>query len=150
MKIFYISYLPETMSGGPKYSVPAQIANQGKNDDVFWVNMSRVDIDYCGVPVKTITEVKDVLGEIESAKPDIVVFEDLYYLEFPLIAKSLTKRKIPYIIIPRGCMTACAQRKKRLKKFVGNTLFFNRFIDGALAIEYLAENERKNAFGRWK
>ena len=35
------------------------------------------------------------------------------------------------------------EKKKRLKKIVGNVLLFNRFINNACSIQYLTNNEMK-------
>ena len=39
-------------------------------------------------------------------------------------------------------MTKQAQNKRKLKKIIGNLLFFNKFIRGAAAIQYLTEEEK--------
>lgn len=79
-------------------------------------------------------------------KPDIIVFHQLYYPKFLKIAKEAKKLNIPYIIIPHGSMTKEAQRIKRLKKIAGNFVFFNKFMKGASAIQYLSEDEKARTF----
>ncbi|MBE5819574.1 MAG: glycosyltransferase [Clostridiales bacterium] len=74
-------------------------------------------------------------------KPDLVVFQSLYIIDFIKIAKELKSMKIPYTIIPRCSMTKAAQKKSGLKKIIGNTLWFNRFIEDALFIHFLTKNE---------
>lgn len=74
-------------------------------------------------------------------RPDIVVFHEVWHLEYCKIAKYLEKEKIPYVIIPHGSLTTMALRKKWLKKKVAGILFFNRYVNHASAIQVLTENE---------
>lgn len=74
-------------------------------------------------------------------KPDIVVFQDFYYYEAISISKELIKKNIPYTIIPRCALTYEAQKRKFVKKNIGNILFFNNFINHAKFIHFLTENE---------
>ncbi len=78
-------------------------------------------------------------------KPNIVIFHSTYIPINAKIAKLLFNLNIPYIIVPRGGMTMGAQRKKRFKKYIGNLLFFNKFVKNAKAIHYLTENEAEQS-----
>ena len=49
-------------------------------------------------------------------KPDLVVFHEVYRKEFVPICRNLVSHNIPYIIVPHGCLTYAARRKKHLKK----------------------------------
>jgi glycosyltransferase involved in cell wall biosynthesis len=83
--------------------------------------------------------------------PDLVVFHEVYRPPFLKISKELKKNRIPYVIIPHGCLTTEAQKKKWLKKKVANFLLFNRFINGAEAIQCLSEREMESThFGKHK
>ena len=77
--------------------------------------------------------------------PDIVVFHEIYRMEYLFLSRFFTKKRIPYIIIPHGSLTKNAQNKKKLKKTVANVFFFNRFIDGANAIQYLSKAENASS-----
>lgn len=77
-------------------------------------------------------------------KPDIVVFHETYRLDYLKIYPQLLKKHIPYIIIPHGELSGTAQKKKWLKKKVANVLLFNRFINGAAAIQCLSKQELNN------
>ena len=135
MKIAYVSYLPKTMSGGPKYSVPKQVNAQAEFDEVIWINMSQWGVEDSKIPCECIQDQTAALERIFAFSPDLVVFEDLYYLEFYRISLQLRRRRIPYIIIPRGCLTKAAQRQKRYKKLPANLLMFLPMTRHALAIE---------------
>lgn len=78
-------------------------------------------------------------------QPDIVIFNEVYVKEYIQLYKECLKRKIPYIIIPHGCLTRSAQKRKYIKKAVANVLVFNNFINNAKAIQFLNEYEQKNS-----
>lgn len=77
-------------------------------------------------------------------KPDIVVFEEVYKLEYYKLYNECLKNKLPYVIIPHGCLVEVEQRKKKWKHIIANMLIFNRYIKKATAVQYLNEQE-KNA-----
>ncbi|MBO5212801.1 MAG: glycosyltransferase [Clostridia bacterium] len=79
-------------------------------------------------------------------KPDIIIFHQVYYPKFLGIAKQARRAGIPYVIVPHGSLTKEAQNIKRLKKILGNLVFFNKFIKGARAIQYLSESEMERAY----
>ena len=83
-------------------------------------------------------------------KPDLVVFHEIYRIEFIQIKNELVKSGIPYIIIPHGSLTENAQKKSRLKKLVGNFLLFNSYINNSVAIQYLSKTEMESSIGKEK
>lgn len=149
MKILYISSLPNTMSGGPKYSVPKQVNAQAQFDDVSWINISPWGVEDSTVPCECILKLNEVFNRISQIRPELVVFEDLYYIEFYIIGRYLHKNKCPYIIVPRGCLTKAAQWQKRYKKLPANLLLFSSFANRAIAIEFLTQNELENSGNKW-
>ncbi len=74
-------------------------------------------------------------------QPDLVIFEEVYKIEYLRLYRVCLKRKIPYVIIPHGCLVRTEQDKKPWKHWVANTLFFNRFIRKAVAVQYLNDHE---------
>ena len=74
-------------------------------------------------------------------RPDLVVFHSTYIPVHARIASRLRRTEIPYLICPRGGMTRGATGQKRLKKWLGNQLFFNRLAHGAAAVHCLTEGE---------
>lgn len=74
-------------------------------------------------------------------RPDLVVFHEAYRVDYLRISAELRKNRIPYVIVPHGELARVAQRKKWLKKKVANLLLFNRFINGAEAVQCLSERE---------
>ena len=83
-------------------------------------------------------------------KPDLVVFEEVYKLEYIKLYNECLKYKIPYVIIPHGCLVKVEQNNKKLKHMVANVLLFNRFIKKASAVEFLNEQEKTNSHFKYK
>lgn len=155
MKILFISELESKVSSGMSWSVPARITAQAKIDDVFWVNLSENSM-----PHWKATGLYHTIGEYGSCKvdvlpdgfdkPDLVVFEGVYYIKFVKFAKELRHQRIPYVIVPRSMLTHDAiHNGKYFKKAVANFLFFNKFVRGALAIQYLTDKEYKDSGNAW-
>ena len=154
MNIVYISKLEGERWQGPNQSVPRQIKAQSKYDNVFWYNINNVKkpewceqfecnnlSDYYNIKIKDLPS--------PFNKPDLVVFEGVYEYPFCKIIYEIWKMKIPYIIIPRSALTNKAQESKKLKKKIGNIIFFKKFIRKAIAIQYLTENELIDSGYQW-
>lgn len=153
MNILYISKLSGLLYSGPTYSVPNQIEAQNNYDNVFWYNIS-YDADNQFKSYEFYHDLKEYPSMKLSGlpkpfnAPDLIVIEELYVFAFSKIISDIVKSKIPYIIVPRSQMTAQAQSKKRLKKMIGNIIYFHRVICNAKAIQYLSEQE-KNDSQQW-
>lgn len=83
-------------------------------------------------------------------KPDLVVFEEVYKLEYIKLYNECLRKKIPYVVIPHGCLVEIEQRNKRLKHMVANILLFNRYLRKAEAVQFLNELEKKNSKFKYK
>lgn len=151
MDILYISHLSDKISAGPSWSVPASIRAQAKYDNVFWVNITSARMEHwlniasfhsiedCGR-----LRLKNLSGPFSS--PDIVVFEGFYAIKEVLFSYELRRKRIPYVIIPRGSLTRQALRNHSwLKKKIAHWLFFNSFVKHALAIQFLTEKEHEDS-----
>ena len=154
MNILYISKLDGNKWQGPNQSVPNQIKAQSYYDNVFWYNINNVLKDEWIEKIKChnlLDFPKITLNSLPLAfqKPDLVIFEGVYEYPFCRIIYELWDKGIPYIIIPRSSLTDQAQESKRLKKKIGNFLFFKRFIKKAVAVQYLTTNEYLNSGNYW-
>lgn len=83
----------------------------------------------------------DFSNLLNEFKPDIVIFHSLYAREYIPFYKKLLKENIPYIIQLHGAMSHGNYKKGHLKKWIANTLYFNRFIKKAQKIIYLNQFE---------
>lgn len=156
MNILYISNLSGTLWNGPNNSVPAQILAQSKIDNVFWFNYNyakRKEWTENGLDCKNLQDFPN--AKLESFpspfnNPDIVVIEEFYVFPFNKLIIDVRKKNIPYVIVPRSQMTELAQKHKRIKKMIGNLLFFGNLGKNASAIQYLTEQEKIESENRWK
>ena len=154
MNILYLSHLSGASYAGPTYSVPKQIEAQSKIDNVFWYNATvseKTDWkslpyyhDIAEYPDESIYKLPEPFNH-----PDIIVVELFYNMAKSNLRKELVKGDIPYIIIPRGELTAQAQARKSLKKKIANILFCKRYAKKAAAIQYLTKQEKDDSGIKW-
>lgn len=141
MVILHIAAIKNGKYSGVYVVVPKHIEHQSLFATVGFVNILGVKID--GMNNQLDFESHFNVSKLPEPfnKPDLVVFHEVYWTVYLQISKNLTKNRIPYVIVPHGCLTCGAQKKKWLKKKVANFLLFNRFINGAAAIQCLSERE---------
>ena len=155
MNILFISNLTGNLFAGPNYSVPAQILAQSKYDHVMWYNLNNVkrpEWSQNGLDCKNLEDYPTArLTDLPEPfnKPDLAVVEELYSYPFCKLIADLQKSKIPYIIVPRSTMTEQAQKKKALKKWIGNLIWFYSMVHKAAAVQYLTKEEQFESAG-WK
>ncbi len=156
MNILFISKLTGNLWAGPNNSVPAQIKAQSKIDNCFWYNLNDVVRDEWqqeGLHCKCKKDfpsgrLKDLPKPFNM--PDVAVVEEVYCFPFERIITDLINNNIPYIIIPRSTLTAQAQANKKLKKILGNIIWFNHMINHASGIQYLSVEEQIESEAHWK
>ena len=156
INILFISQLSGDRSGGPTYSVPAQVRAQMAFDHVYWLNLSNANLPewnegglvcHCVDAVPN-QKLSDLPAPFDA--PDLVVFEEFYRFKPTGLTLEIFKKRIPYVIIPRSSMTREAQNHKRLKKNIGNAVWFTRFANHAAGIQFLTPEEKQNSmpFGK--
>lgn len=151
MIILHIAYISNNFCNGVCVAAPKHISAQSAYATVGLINVNQVKID--GVATQIEYDDKFDVNKLPKPfnKPDVVVFHEVYRVQYLSISRNLRRNKIPYVIIPHGELQQEAQQKKWLKKKVANILLFNRFIYGAVAVQCLSQNEvDKTHFGKQK
>ncbi len=153
MIILHVANLSDKKSAGPNINVPQNVIYGNKYATVGLYNLKKSNIAV-ELPRDRYFSITDY-PTIESLpspfdKPDIVIFQGMYEIEQCGVAKKIHKKNIPYIIVPRCSLTTEGQRKKRIKKIIGNILFFNKFIKNASCIQFLTENEYQESKNNFK
>lgn len=123
--------------------IPSNLNSLSKNANVSLYSV--YGVIPCGLDDNIKFIQKDNLKlAIENA--DVILFEGVYCKEYLQIAKSSNK---PYFILPHGMLSRQSQKRKRIKKFFGNLLFFNSFIRKSKGLIYLSyEESDASIFGK--
>lgn len=149
MNILYISRLSGKPWDGTTYCVPYQIYAQSKLDNVMWLNLNHTKKNEWVKDTYVFHNLDTIVPQISRLpspfnKPDLAIVQQFYCYPFSSVISELQKLKIPYVIQPHGELNKSAQKQKRIKKIIGNLLWFNKMIKRSVAIEYLTDNELKN------
>ena len=141
MKILHIGRIKNFCFTGTSVVIPEHVKYQGEYAEVCFVNINDEKIDGIATQLDYGGDIRNALEK--TGKTDLVVFHEVYIKEYLKISAYLRKQKIPYIIVPHGCLAKNAQKIKWLKKKIANVVF-SPFLRGAAAFQCLSESEVKN------
>lgn len=146
MKIIHIAHIKNDPCSGVDVVVPEHVTAQGRFAGTALLNITNEKIP----GVRRQYAYKKGFS-FDDFSPNLAVFHEVYRIEYLSLAKALRQKGIPYIIVPHGELNAEAQMKKHLKKSTANLLLFNRFINGAEALQMLSKRELESTdFGKRK
>ena len=80
--------------------------------------------------------------------PDVVIFHSIWCMPYIKMSKILKERNIPYVVMMHGANSVENYKKNKLKKWIANTLFFNKFMRDAAKIIYLSKKEYENCVSK--
>lgn len=141
MRILHIAPLPSHANG--INTVVQELAKSQQelgNDVIVWRGLKNGDRSF-----PFIGDFSNIHEEIDSIKPNIVIFHSVYLWPYLKIGKYLNKKKIPYLVQLHGALSKHNYRKGYLKKLIANIFFFEGFIKRAAAIVYLNNVEQRDA-----
>lgn len=148
MVILHIGKIKKSLFNGIAVSVKQNVrAQQELGENIALLNLLNVGVEgvcHCFFYKKGL-QIEELPEPFNA--PDLVVFHEIYYPSFLRLCRQAKKAAIPYVIVPHGCLTWVAQKKKWWKKLPANLLLFNSFIRGADAIQFLSLQELKNSRG---
>lgn len=140
MRILHITSITNPQGNGVAVAVSNYYKYEKELVDVAIYNVEKDIIkdkySYNISNFKTISSLPDGFDS-----PDLVIFNEVYKPIYLRFYKECLKNKIPYIIIPHGCLMKKAQNKSKIKKKVANVFLFNRFIKKSLAVQFLNSKE---------
>lgn len=143
LRILHVGLIDNRKFSGVATVVPNYLRYQAEYSTVALLNLARYTPKDSSKIYKTYNYAEEDLESfLSSFNPDVVVFHEVYHVDFVKIAKILKHINIPYIITPHVSLTDTAQNHKWLKKRLGNLLLFNKFIKDAAAIHFLSESEK--------
>ena len=143
MVLLHIAHIETAIAGGVNIAVPKIVNAQKEFATVGIVNLTGESIE--SIPTFSVADCLELKLTPPFNKPDLVIFHEVYRPAFLKIAGFLFEKKIPYIVIPHGCLTKTAQRKKALKKWTANLLLFKNFLKKARSIQYLSQREQEQS-----
>ena len=110
MKILHIARMKPNAINGINVAVPCHIISESYYCDVYFYNAYNEKISNLSkYQVYSLDE--DLLKKI-----DVVIFHEVFKMQFLKISKILRKHHIKYFILPHGSLTKVALSKKALKK----------------------------------
>lgn len=110
----------------------------GNEVRVFSINPGENDFKY-------ISSISFFNTELNSDKPDIVIFHSIYYVSYIPLILILWLKKIPYAIELHGALSKENYRVSHTKKIIANAIFYKFFIKKAKCIIYLNKREYENS-----
>lgn len=150
MNILHIIDIKDKNCNGVATAVLSYLKHQSKYANVSLYDLNNVFSDISEYNVISYNEFNTINSFNNKFKPDIVVFHEIYKPKYIKLYKECLKSKIPYVIVPHGSLVYKEQRRKFIKKFLGNTLLFNKYVSSANAVQFLNELERNNSHFKYK
>ncbi|WP_195972268.1 glycosyltransferase [Clostridium thermobutyricum] len=149
MIILHISNISANEASGMSVVIPQHVKYQNKIADVALLNLN--DNKILNEEEIKIFKVKNISNDIFKnldapfCNPDLIILHGIYYLKFRKIEKLIRKMRIPYILVPHGCLSINSLRSKYLKKKLFIKLILNKVIKNANYIQYLSQLEAETS-----
>jgi glycosyltransferase involved in cell wall biosynthesis len=154
--ILHVAPITDSEISGLRFSIPPSIdilRQRGINTGLLTTsNLDRYQKSepYPVVYIKDLPRYRAIQSMPKPLnQPDLIIFHSTYILSHIPLVREAIERKIPYVIKPHGGMTSVAQQQKRVKKKIGNLLFFKWIVKNSAAIHCLTEQEGADVKEIW-
>lgn len=151
MKLLHVAPIDGRPGSGLTYAIPALINAQQRAGAAVKMLASGLDpkpitnAEYSIVWKKELGRAgQPILDELIDWS-DLVIFHSTYIPFHAKVSRCARRHGVPMIITPHGGMTALAGDIKRLKKIIGNYIFFNGLVTNCRAIHFLSDNEARSS-----
>lgn len=152
MIILHITDIAVKEGNGVTNAVLEYLKYESKDNKVAVYNLSaQIESNFCSsFNYKQYSNINSLPTPFNN--PDIVIFNEVYKPKYIHLSKECNKRNIKYVIIPHGCLTDDARRKKGtwLKKQIALKFVLRKFIKNATAIQFLNVMEKNNTHIKYK
>lgn len=146
MVILHVGYVGKLKYSGVDAIVPLFVKHQEEYGTVGFLNL----YDYTPKNLNNVFIYKKFwcINKLPRPfnAPDIVVFHQIYKFKFLFIYFEITRRNIPYVIVPHGGLAQRVMEKNSVIKFIANKLFFEKFVRNAGSIHFLSKNELNHSY----
>lgn len=106
------------------------------------------NLAYKHLDIKDVRNPNNLYLMLDQWLPDAVIFHSIWCMPYIKMAKMLKKRNVPYAVMMHGANSVENHKKNQLKKWIANTLFFNKFMRDADTIVYLSQEEFENCLSK--
>lgn len=149
MVVLHYARVSKNNASGLSVIVPQILDAQTSFAHVGFYNYGKESFD----TVEGVTRISDIQSNEDYHRfpapfdrPDVVVFHSPFGIpQCVRIAKLLKKDGIPYIVVPHGCFSNFAMKKKRLKKSIARLIFMDSVIKTSAGVQYLSEGEKRTS-----
>lgn len=146
MVVLHYASVSRNNASGVSVIVPQIMNSQTAFAQVGFYNYGKESFD----TIQDVTRISDFHSKDDYRTfpapfncPDIVVFHSPFAIpRIVALAKILRKAGIPFIIVPHGCFSSFAMKKKWLKKRIARLVYMDRVVKASAGIQYLSEGEK--------
>ena len=141
MKVLHVIISISRLTGGPSRSIQGLVVGLNKTGAETWLMTIRKSEQPWVEGVDKFVNGKQFENVVRQIKPDIVHIHGIWSLELHYCAVICRRRKIPYVIAPRGMLEPWSLQQKWLKKRIARWLYQDRDLKCAAALHATAESE---------
>lgn len=141
MKVMHVITSLSRSAGGPARSVQGLVAGLGSAGLEVWLLALRHGEHPWVAGIDHFVNAKPFENALQEIKPDVVHLHGVWILDIHQCAVICQRRKIPYVIAPRGMLEPWSLKQKWIKKRIARFLYQDRDLKSAAALHATAGSE---------